>query len=88
MRRLHHAAAVLLGLALAGPALPAPAHAAEAEARDVARSNNCAPGRLEVLLRIPGPTGRTVYKIDCTGARAGEVSVRVECKGRTCTLLN
>jgi len=88
MRRPPPAAAVLFALALAGPALPAPAHAAEAEARDVARNNNCTPGKLEVLVRVPGPTGRTVYQVACTGAGAGQASLRIECKGRTCTLLN
>ncbi|HZH25747.1 MAG TPA: hypothetical protein VEY95_01075 [Azospirillaceae bacterium] len=76
------ASALVLAFA-AGPA----AAAGEPEAKEVARANNCPPGKVEVLRQLPGPTGSTLFKVNCTGGSMRDMFVRVECRGNNCTLL-
>jgi len=61
-----------------------PAQAAEAEAKEVARSSNCKPGKVEVVRRVTGSNGETIYKIACTEQKDSFVLVR--CYQRTCLL--
>ena len=55
-------AAILIFLFILAP----PAHADQAEARDVARLNNCTPKKIEVYQNAPGAAGKTQYLVTCT----------------------
>lgn len=78
MRHLLAASAILL-------ATTAPAQAQQAEAREAARSANCAPGKIEPVKTVTGRVPETVYKVACTGQK--DMFVLVQCRGRTCTVL-
>ena len=80
--RMNRTAALALTAALLLPL--APARAAEAEAKEVARSSNCKPGKVEVVRRVTGSNGETIYKIACTDQKDSFVLVR--CYQRTCLL--
>ena len=78
-------AAALLAASLCTVMAVRPARAGEAEAKEVARSANCPPGKVEVLRRMPGTEAEAIYKIACTGQK--DVFVTVRCAGRLCILL-
>ena len=42
------------------------AQAGQAEARDIAISNNCPPKKIEVYQQALGENGATIYRIQCT----------------------
>lgn len=42
-----------------------PAYAGQAEARETARMNNCAPKKIEVYRQTMGEAGETVYRVEC-----------------------
>lgn len=67
------------------PAMAGPAIAAEAEARAVALSANCRPGKVTLVRQVVGVTGETIYKIDCSDPR--DAFVLVQCRGHQCVLL-
>lgn len=74
-----------VALTAAGPAAAASVTAGQAEARDVARSANCTPTKLEAVSYNPGRQGQTVFKVNCSEDK--DAFVLVQCRGRTCTLL-
>ena len=67
--------------------LPVPAWAAgaEAEAKQLAASSNCKPGKIEVMRQIPGGNGEIIYKVTCTDYP--QMFVLVQCRQRLCVLL-
>jgi hypothetical protein len=76
-----------LGLVAALLAYSPAAHATPAEARAVAIVSNCKPGKVEPLREITGVSGETVYKVACTGGKAKDQFVLVQCRVRQCVLL-
>lgn len=58
---------LILGLALLAAS---PAYAGQAEARDVARLNNCVPAKIDVYQNQLGSEGKTVYLVTCTLPKA------------------
>jgi hypothetical protein len=76
-----------LGLMAALLAYSPAAHATPAEARAVAIVSNCKPGKVEPLREITGISGETVYKVACTGGKAKDQFVLVQCRVRQCVLL-
>jgi len=69
------------------------AFAAQADAREVARLNNCTPKKIEVYKQTLGRDSQTIYRIDCTmpktkeDAAAGADALLVQCDGTLCSLL-
>lgn len=70
------------------------AAAGQADAREVARMNNCVPKKIEVYSQTLGPDSQTVYRIECNMPKMNEASsastadaLLVECNGTLCTLL-
>ena len=66
---------------------------AQAEAKAVAKLAGCTPGRVQVLRTITGPFESTIFQVNCAGIKAqdgsvGDVSVRVDCRGRNCSVIN
>ena len=88
MQRRHKLNAVIALAAAAVLLAPIAALAGEAEAKDAAKNASCTPGRVETLRNTPGPTGSVVFKVACTGPGMRDAFVRVECRQRTCTVLN
>lgn len=90
MRRI--AMSLFLGLAL-GSIPAATACAGVAEARDVARQNNCAPKKIDVVSQAVGLDARTVYRVSCTapktdGDQGAQIdAVLVACTGGLCSFL-
>lgn len=82
---LPFALALALCLAFAGPAAAVTVTAGQAEAREVARSANCTPTKLEAVSYNPGRQGQTVFKVSCSEDK--DAFVLVQCRGRTCALL-
>lgn len=39
--------------------------ASQAEAKEVARINNCLPKKIDVYQQSLGPDGQTIYRVDC-----------------------
>ncbi|WP_207458937.1 hypothetical protein [Azospirillum sp. SYSU D00513] len=76
---------MLLASVLPGSALAASVSAGQAEAKDVARSGNCTPTKVEVMRYTSGRTGETVFKVNCSEDK--EAFVLVQCRSRTCTLM-
>lgn len=86
------AAFIIIFLALAGFATQA--RADQAEAREVARLNNCPPKKIEVYQQSLGAESTTVYRVDCnlpkaTGETAGNRpdTLLISCDGSLCALL-
>lgn len=81
---------ILLGLLCLSPQ----SLAAAADAREIARLNNCTPKKIEVYKQTLGTNGSTTYKVDCTlakskddgGAKAPD-AVLVGCMGNLCELM-
>jgi len=63
-------AAFLFAAFLCG--LSHPAFADQAEAREVARINNCPPKKIEVYQQSLGPEGQTVYRVTCNLPKAAD----------------
>ena len=83
--------AVLLALsALLGASL---AHAAPADAREVARLNNCTPKKIEALSQSLGDQGTTLYNVTCVlpkgkeDAPKGPDALLIKCDGSICEML-
>lgn len=77
------ATAVILappGVALAG----ANVSAAQAEAKEAAKSANCTPTKVEVLKYVPGRLQQTVFKISCNENK--DSFVVVNCRSRACAV--
>lgn len=71
-----------------------PAHAGQAEAREVARLNNCPPKKVEVFQSLLGSQGKIIYQVSCnlpktTGAEGGSGpdAVLIGCAQSLCELI-
>ena len=80
--------------AVSGLMMAAPLQASSlADAREIARINNCPPKKIEVYQQSLGIEGQTIYRVDCnmpkaTGETAeGANAVLIGCKDSLCTLL-
>jgi cytochrome c5 len=88
-------AAILFVCTLIGAANPAHADINSIEAKEVARTNNCAAKKVDVYQQSLGTEGTTVYKVECTmpktadadTAPKGADSLLVSCKASMCELL-
>ncbi|MDD2326070.1 MAG: hypothetical protein PHW63_08760 [Alphaproteobacteria bacterium] len=75
--------------------LPVPcAQAAGAEAREVARLNNCTPKKVEVYQQKVGSEAQTIYKVECVTPKAVDdkgpqaaSAVLIQCNGGLCAML-
>lgn len=72
----------------------AQADTAQVQAREVARINNCVPKKIAVYQQTVGPEGDTIYRVDCTVAKAtnenakpGADALLIDCQAGTCSLL-
>lgn len=75
-----------VALLAAGPAMAANVSAAQAEAKEIAKSmGNCTPAKVEVLRYTVGREGATTFKVGCTEDK--DAFVLVQCRSRICTLL-
>ena len=70
------------------------AHAAGAEAREVARMNNCSPKKVEVYQQKVGGDAQTIYRVECLTPKTVDEkgpkmasAVLVQCNGGLCDLL-
>ena len=70
------------------------ASAATAEAREVARINNCPPKKVEVFQQTLGSEGKTIYRVECNlpkakdeNAVASADTLLVQCNGSLCALI-
>jgi len=71
------------------------AHADQAEAKEVARINNCPPKKIEIYQQSLGETGTTIYHVDCnlpkaTGDKdsaAGPDALLISCDASLCELM-
>lgn len=85
----------LIFVILAGVLLYAlPARAGQAEAREVARINNCNPKKIEVVANNLNQSSQTVYRVDCImpkiradGEPNQSEAVLIRCDGTICGLL-
>lgn len=87
----------LLPLSLVAIAIllqPLDAHAGPADAREVARLNNCTPKKIEVYSQTLGSDSQTVYRIECNMPKTKEEAsapatdaLLVQCNGALCDLL-
>jgi hypothetical protein len=73
-------------------ALAPTARAGQAEVREVARINNCAPKKIEVYQQSLGLQGAVIYHVDCnmpkaTGETGGPDALLINCNGSLCELL-
>lgn len=88
---MRYGTALLFGVLLCGVAYPA--HAGQAEAREVARLNNCPPKKIEVYQQSLGAEGHTVYRVTCNMPKAadetskGADTLLIGCRGSLCELL-
>ncbi len=79
---------LFLGFCLAS----APAQAGQAEARDVARQNNCSPQKIEVYVQKIGLDAPTIYKVTCQKVKMQDDKapmidgILVTCTGSLCAL--
>jgi hypothetical protein len=70
-----------------------PAHAGTAEARDVARANNCTPKKIEVFQNSLGTVGKTVYQVTCNLPKSSNAdkdapdALLIACQESICSLL-
>ncbi len=71
-----------------------PASAADpAQAREVARINNCPPKKIEVYQQSLGAQGKTLYRVECnmpkakSDAAAGATALLVSCDENLCEML-
>lgn len=83
----------LLFLALTG-GFPMAVWAGQAEAREAARLNNCAPKKIEVYSQSLGADSQTLYRVDCTMPKAkgpatpnAPEALLIGCEGALCTLV-
>jgi len=92
MAAMKNIAAILFILITLG--LASLAHAAtQADAREIARINNCPPKKIDVYQQSLGPNGETIFRVDClmpksqgdTGPTAD--ALLIKCDQTLCTLL-
>jgi len=70
------------------------AHAADqAQAKEVARINNCPPKKIEVYQQTLGADGKTIYRVDCNMPKSSDDSVKgadallISCDQSVCEML-
>lgn len=70
------------------------AHAGPAEARDIARLNNCTPKKVEVYQQKMGADAQTIYRVECIEPKAVNdkapkmaSAMLVRCDGALCEML-
>ncbi len=68
--------------------------AGAADAREVARLNNCPPKKIEVISQIVGPDSQTVYRVECNMPKTADgdspqsvEALLVQCSGTLCDML-
>jgi hypothetical protein len=68
--------------------------AAPADAREVARMNNCSPKKIEIYQQKMGSNSSTLYRVECIAPKTvGEnvtpmpTSMLVQCEGSLCKML-
>lgn len=68
--------------------------AAGAEAREIARQNNCTPKKVEIFQQKVGATMQTIYRVECILPKAVDdkapkmaTAVLIQCDGTMCELL-
>ncbi len=71
------------------------AQAATADAREVARLNNCPPKKIEVYQQSLGAAGKTIYRVTCNLPKAADQeaapmadAILVQCAGSLCSMMN
>ena len=72
-----------------------PSYASQADAREVARINNCPPKKIEVYQQKLGASGETVYRVECNLPKAAGPAdaspqanaLLIGCKDSLCTLM-
>lgn len=71
------------------------AQAAPADAREVARLNNCPPKKIEVYQQSLGAAGKTIYRVTCNLPKAASEqgaptsdAILVQCDGSLCNMMN
>lgn len=81
---------ILLGMQL----YASPVYAGQAEAREVARINNCNPKKIEVVSNNLNQSSQTVYRVECNMPKVREGSspgasdaILVRCDGALCDRL-
>jgi len=74
--------------------LSTPSYAGVAEARDVARLNNCAPKKVEIFQQKLGDTLQTIYRVSCIEPKVVDdkapksaSAMLVRCDGSLCEML-
>lgn len=73
---------------------PLPCHAGTAEARDIARLNNCLPKKVEIYQQKMGGDAQTIYRVECIepkvvneNAPKMASAMLVRCDGSICEML-
>jgi hypothetical protein len=71
-----------------------PAQAGQPEAREVARTNNCTPKKIDVFQNAVGGSGKTVYQVTCNlpkitdkDSPAGPDALLIGCDQSLCEVL-
>lgn len=70
------------------------ARAGVADAREVARLNNCSPKKIEVFSQSLGPDSQTIYRVECNMPKTLEgappqtaEAMLIQCNGTLCSML-
>lgn len=73
---------------------PGSARAASADAREIARLNNCPPKKVEVYQQQVGPNAPTIYQVSCNAPKAVDekgakmaTALLIKCDGSLCDML-
>jgi len=68
--------------------------AANADAREIARINNCTPKKIEVFKQTLGANGNTIYRVECIVAKSKDENAAktadamlVGCQGSLCEIV-
>ena len=71
-----------------------PAHADQATVREIARTNNCTPKKIEIYQQSVGEEGQTVYLVTCNVPKMADANapktadgLLVTCRDSLCQLL-
>ena len=74
--------------------IASPAHADQAEAREVARLNNCPPKKIEIYQNLLGSQGKVIYQVTCnmpkmagSDTASGPDAVLIGCDQSLCELI-
>ena len=74
--------------------IASPAHAGPAEAREVARLNNCPPKKIDVYQSLLGSEGKVIYQVTCnlpktasSDSATGPDAILIGCDQSLCELI-